>query len=337
MKNIIFFLIIVGITGIHGMEVPINELNFFVAVEGYSSSTPQTSLVDGTELSFPYTFLDAPYFTNKKWTFCPENCFVRIEPNAYAVTAPLYPCQALIITDYSAQKNVADVTTVVAHLTYRTNLDTMAGQLKALFTKSSPAQIKVHMYSNELATVAANYWQKNFSFNQYKRIQDIAYKIEETLSVPSKNITIDLISHHIPYRIKDVVTQRFGLWKNAISITYVDATDKITLHNQSLFPKELTPEVFNSIVNILKAPLCLAVDHQGRTFNVSYDICNSMQKTAIINPDTTRNLLANPNDKDHYFPCKQLHRAITITKNIPWQPNSSGLYEVESLSTQTPK
>lgn len=311
-------------TPIYGMDSLPKNFDFFIPVDKYRHSIEQITMVEQNSIRFPYKFLPKEYFDTRRWSFVPENSFIKISQDTFGITNPLRPCIGVVLTDCNPDNADQGPTTLLAHITYRTNVTQAIAQLAAQINSCRQQDLHACLYSNQLTPVNAQQWRNDFNFDHYQKMAEIAHTLETTWKIKSENITVDFVAHHISQRIKDALTQLFRVADDAVTIQDTSGGEVCTLTTFKLSKDEVQP-AFDAITILFKSALCLGVDHIGKRYNVSTDIIKTQHKLRVRNTDGSFETI----EKIH-FPCTSLHSLLTHARKIPFSPNSSPLYEVQT-------
>lgn len=311
-------------TPIYGMDSLPKNFDFFIPVDKYRHSIEQVSVVEQNSIRFPYKFLPKEYFDTRRWNFVPENSFIKISQDTFGITYPLRPCIGIVLTDYNSGNGKQETTTLLAHVTYRTNVNQAIAQLAAQMSSGTQGDLRACLYSNQLPPVNAQQWRNDYNFDHHQKMAEIAHTLETACKVKSENITVDFVAHHISQRIKDALTQLFRVADDAVTIQDTSGGEVYTLTTFKLSKDEVQP-AFDAITILFQSTLCLGVDHTGKRYNVSADIAKTQHKLRVRNTDGSFETI----EKIH-FPCSSLHSLLTRARKIPFSPNSSPLYEVKT-------
>lgn len=360
----------------------------FIPCGEFYHNTPVFNAIDTDTVAMPYTYLPSTLFKTDysekevapqkiNATLTPENFFTIVAPGTFGITLPLMPCNGLVITNAKTIDGKTNPKTILAHVTYRTNIEKMIRQLSKIYADIDPASLSVLLYSNKpkawnkwrpliyaqilndfnpyytqlIAQIAPNDSQQiaaiptdpifkiwsSFSpgtFRQQDGMAYLAHRISKALAIPEKNITVDLIKTDNLARIRDTLINLFRLPEEMV---YIE-NDTLTFnhHHIDSFTKQEISHAFDCVMNTFKAPLCLVVDHKGNCFNTSYDTENFHQSSILVDDDgSTKSLCQNSYSKDNRskISLKDLHEAVTYTKNIAFTPGSSPLYEIQNTVT----
>ena len=316
-KNILYFLsLIIGCIG-RSMEKEHSMPLFFIPCEQYQHHAPVESEIYGHTVISPFPYKEAPDNT----LFVPENCLAEIPKGFYAATFPLSPCIGMVATNYQAPQHSIEstqktYTTIFAHITHRTNQQSVNNWIYHFFEKDKPENITIKLYST--INNSFDFQQLHQKKAQIDRLIDRTHRIQGGLGIPQKNITVDLINDNNNVIFTQIIAEHLGC-------------DPSEIQNFKQHKKKTQYELNKIASDISCLPRSLLIDPTGQLYTtLPSQIYNQTQRCLIeekSNNTKKFKLLNIPNNR--------LSSVVGKIKNISWEEDKNNLYKISLALTTT--
>lgn len=318
-KNYLYALSLIVACISKSMEKEYSMPSLFIPCEQYKHHAPVKSQIYGHTVVSPLPYEEAPDNT----LFVPENCLAEIPKGFYAATFPLSPCIGMVATNYQAAQHSIEstqktYTTIFAHITHRTNQQSVNNWVHHFFEKDKPENITIKLYSTINNSI--DYEKLHEKKSQIDRLIDRTHRIQGGLGIPEENITVDLIKDNKNIIFPQIIAEYLGC-------------DPSEIENPKKQKKKTKKELItikNIASDISCSPRSLLIDSIGNLYTtLPSQIYNQTQRSLIegISNNTKKFKILN-------IPNKRLSSVVGKIENISWEEDKNNLYKI-SLALAT--